>query len=437
MDWYIVILLFFVLLIISIFFGFPVAFGFFLVNSIVAIIFIGFDSGIPTLINSAFESLAKFTLTPVPLFILMGTILFHTGLINILLDGISKLLGRVPARLSILSIGTGTVLSAMSGSATADAAMLSSTLATEMQKRGYHLRMIVGPITTAGVLAVIIPPSTLAILLGSTARISVGDILLAGIVPGLMIAFALLIYYLMLGYLKPDLAPNNDFKVYGLKDRMKALFLHVLPISSLIFFVLGLIFSGNVTPTESAATGVAGAILLSIIFKKFNIKSMTKAFIETVRVGSMILFIIAASAGFSQILAYTGATRELVNFVISFDMLPIITVIIMLLIILVLGTFMEAISIMMITTPLYFPVIDALGYDPIWFGILMLICLGLANITPPFGLLLFIIKGALPSNVPIKSIYLSVVAPVLIYIGIIIILMIFPNLVTWIPNLGG
>ncbi|MET3506580.1 TRAP transporter large permease [Halalkalibacter oceani] len=436
MEWYFVILMFFLMLMALIFFGFPIAFAFLTINTLVAIIFIGFSSGINTLVNSSFEALAKFTLTPVPLFILMGEILFHSGLVMKLLDAFSKFLGKIPARLSLLSIGTGTLLSAMSGSAVADAAMLGSTLAPEMQKRGYHLRMIVGPIVAAGTLALIIPPSTVAILLASTARINVGHVLIAGILPGILIAIVLAVYYMVMGYVKPELAPIYEVEKPKWSERFKALFMYVLPIASLIFFVLGLIFSGVVTPTESASTGVLGALILAIVYRKLSLKVLKNALVGTVKVSGMIMLIIAASAGFSQILSYTGATRGLVEFVVGTDVAPIITVIIMLLIVLMMGTFIEPISIMMITIPLYYPVITALEYDPIWFAIMMLICLGLGNITPPFGLLLFVMKGALPSNVPVKRIYTAVIPVVLLEMAVVALILFIPEITTWLPYLS-
>ncbi|CAM5184534.1 Tripartite ATP-independent transporter DctM subunit OS=Ureibacillus acetophenoni OX=614649 GN=SAMN05877842_107142 PE=4 SV=1 [Ureibacillus acetophenoni] len=335
-----------------------------------------------------------------------------------------------------MSIGTGTILSAMSGSAVANAAMLGSTLAAEMQKRGYHLKMIVGPITAAGILAVIVPPSTLAILLASTARISVGDVLMAGIIPGLIISLSLLIYYITLGYLRPNLAPNYEVEKFSTKERFKSLLTDVIPVASLIFFVLGLIMLGIVTPTESAATGALGAILISIGYRKFNLKMLYNALAGTVKVSGMILLIIAASAGFSQILSYTGATRQLVSFVISWDVAPMITILIMLVIILILGMFIEPISIMMITVPLFYPIIEAMQFDPIWFAILMLICLALGNITPPFGLLLFVMKGVLSKDVKIVNIYQSVVAVVVLNLVVVALLIIFPDLVTWLPYIN-
>lgn len=435
MDWYIIITLFFLLLMITIFLGFPVFFAFLTVNMTVGIIFIGLNSGVPTLVHSSFDQLSALSLTPVPLFIFMGTILFHSGLVMRLVDSISVLLGKLPARLSLLSVGAGTLLSAMSGSAVADAAMLSSTLAPEMQKRGYHLKMIVGPILIGGTLAVIIPPSTLAILLASTARISVGDILIAGIIPGILIALITVVYYVAMGYIYPDLAPMGDYHKTSTKEKLQAIFLNIIPISSLIILVLGLIFSGNVTPTESAAVGVVGALLLSVIYKSFTFEVIKTACIETIKVGSMILAIIATSAGFSQILSYTGATRGLIDFIISWNVAPIFAIIVMLIIIVILGTFIEPISIMMLTVPLYFPIINELNVDPIWFGILMLICLALGNITPPFGLLLFVVKGALPSRTSIKDIYVSVISIVVIILVSIVIIMIIPSLVTWLPNI--
>ena len=436
MEWYFVILLFFVLLMTFIFAGFPIAFAFFTVNIIVVGVFIGLDSGMKTLINSSYDSLAKFSLTPIPLFVLMGEVLFQAGLVKILLDGISKLLGKVPARLSVLTIGTGTVLSAMSGSAVADAAMLGSTLAPEMQKKNYHLKMIVGPIVASGLLAVIIPPTTLGILLASTAKISVGDVLIAGIIPGSIMALMILAYYFTKGITNPELAPKYDTTNISVREKMKAFLFEILPVATLIIFVLGLMLMGIVTPTESAATGALGALVIAAVFKNLNFKVIKNALIGTAHTSIMILLIIAASAGFSQILSYTGATRGMVEFVIGWDIAPILTVIFMLLIVLILGTFIEPISIMMITVPLFYPIIDAISYDPILFAILMLICLALGNITPPFGLLLFVMKGVLPKGTKTVEIYKAVVPVIGICILLVIVLMVFPNITLWLPSLS-
>ncbi|WHZ00871.1 TRAP transporter large permease subunit [Neobacillus sp. YX16] len=436
MEWYYVILLFFFLLLLFIFSGFPVAFAFFSVNIIVTTIFVGFNSGINTLVGSTFDALSKFSLTPVPLFVLMGELLFHSGIVMTLLDAFSKLIGKVPGRLSILAIGTGTILSTMSGSAVSDSAMLGSTLAPEMRRRGYHLAMIVGPIVAAGTLGPIIPPSTLGVLLGSTARVPVGDLLIAGVVPGIVIAVILVIYYITISCINPALAPNYDYGKSDWKEKSNALFVYIIPMSSLIFMVLGLIMFGLVTPTESAATGVLGSIILMFVYRRFSFKVLIKSLLGTVRVTSMILLIIAGSAGFSQLLSYTGATRELVDIAMTVDTAPIVIIILMLIIVLILGMFIEPISIMMITIPLYIPVVTALEFDLIWFCTLMLICLGLGNVTPPFGLLLFVMKGVLPGDVKTTDIYKAVISIVVIEVIAVICIMIFPEIATWLPSLS-
>lgn len=436
MEWYLVIGLFFILLMLFLFSGFPVAFAFLTVNIVLSIIFIGFESGILNLVNSSFDALAKFTLTPIPMFILMGETLFHAGLVLKVVDAFNKLLGVVPARLSILTLGTGTFLSAMSGSAVGDAALLGSTLAPEMRKNGYHIKMIVGPILAASSLALIIPPSTNAILYGSTARLSIGDLFIAGVIPGLIIAFLTVLYYMVIASINPTLAPKVDVSAVSLKERMMAL-VSILPIVGLILLVLGFIFWGIVTPTESAAVGALGAIILALAYRGLNREAIKNIILGTLRVTAMVLAILSFSAGFSQLLAFTGASRDLVSAIISWDVSPAVIILLMLFIVLILGTFVDPISIMMITIPLYMPVIDALNFDPIWFATMMLICIGLGNITPPFGLLLFVVKGVLPENTTERQIYGSVIAVVLIQIIVVFMIFYFPEIATWLPSKGN
>ncbi|RNF39775.1 TRAP transporter large permease [Planococcus salinus] len=437
MEWWAVIILFFVLLMVFVMIGFPVAFAFLAVNMILVIIFINFDSGMQTLVLSAFRSLGSFTLTPIPLFILMGEVLFHSGLVMKLLDVLSRWMGRIPSRLSILTMASGTMFAALSGSAVANAAMLGSSMVPEMQKRGYHLKMSVGPILGAGSLATIIPPSTTAILLGGLGGISVGDLLIGGILPGLLLATLMIVYFMVIGAFDSSLAPKYEVEKSSWKERIRGLIFDAFPLLGLIFLVVWLIFSGFATPTESAAIGALGALILPALYGKLNKDVIKKTMIGTIKVSGMILLILAASAGFSQLLAFTGATSGLVNAVLSLDTAPILSIIGMLLIVLILGTFIEPISILMITTPLFIPVVFALDFDLVWFGILVLICLGIGNITPPFGLLLFVIRGVLPSDVSMKEIYKSVMGVITVSLCGVIIIMVFPEIVTWLPSVGS
>src|SRR5699024_6039046 len=387
------------------------------------------------LIYSAFQSVSQFSLTPIPLFVLMGAVLFHSGLVMKVLDVFSSMLGKVPSRLSLLAVGTGTLFSALNGSVVANAAMLGSVLTPEMSKRGYHNKMIIGPILAAGSLAMIIPPSAMAILLGSLGKISVGDLLIAEIIRGIMISVVLIVYYLVLGIINPSLAPAYHIEQADSVNRFRSFLIYVLPMGLLITLVLGLIFTGYATPTESSAVGAFAAIVLVLCYGRLNKEVISKSLIETIKTSGMVLLIMAASAGFSQLLAYTGATKGLVDFALNMDLAPIITIIIMLIIVLILGTFIEPISIMMITIPLYIPVVTALEYDLVWFGILMLICLGLGNITPPFGILLFVMKGVSPANISMKDIYKSVIGIIVLQIICVIIMIIFPQIITWLPSL--
>ena len=434
-EWYVVLLIFFVALLVGFFFGFPVAFAFLTVNTVLMIMVVGFDSGIPLLVSSAFQSTANISYTPIMLFILMGNLLFGTGLVKILLDSVNKLLGRVPARLSVLTIITGAILAAMNGSAAGSNAMLCTSIAPEMEAQKYSDKLIIGPIISSSVLAVIIPPSALAVILGGLAQLSVGKLLMSGVIPGIMIAVFLCAYYMFLAKFVPKYHIDETRKEYTTQEKIRSFFCEMLPVAATIIVVLGLILLGWATPTESAAIGILFVLVLGLIYRRLTLKILLNALVDTIKSGGPVMLIMGMAAGFSQILSYTGATRSLIEWVMSLNLAPMVMVIIMLAVVILLGMFVDAPSVAVIVAPLFFPIINSYGMDPIWFGCVLLIALSMGNISPPFGVVLFMIKGLLPTRRPIKTIYSCAIDPCIIYIIAIAILLIFPPLTTWLPSI--
>ncbi len=426
---------FFGLLIIMMLSGMPVAFGFLTLNIVGLYFFLGGIGSLSLLATSSFTSVGQFALIPIPLFVLMGELLMRTGLAGKTVEAVDHWIGRVPGRLSLSAVGGGTLFGALSGASMASVAMLGSTLVPEMTKRGYKPAMSVSSILAGGGLAVLIPPSALGVLLGAMAKVSIANLLLAGILPGLVLALLYFGYFALRATLQPDLAPPYRAEPTTLQQKLLAL-LSVAPLLSLIVVVTGFIFLGIATPSESAAMGVVATLILARCYGRLTFDAVRRSLAATMTTTTMMLLVIVGSSGFSQLLAATGATSSLVAAVGTLDVHPIVMVIIMQAIVLVLGCFIDTISIMLVAVPVFMPIVLALGIDPIWFCILILIQLELAGITPPFGVLLFVMKGV-QQHLRISEIYKAALPIVLVQILLIALLMIFPDIVTTLPNLAG
>jgi tripartite ATP-independent transporter DctM subunit len=415
--------------------GFPIAFSFFLINIIGAYVVMGGVNGINLAVQQVFSSLVSFSIAPVPLFVFMGEVLLHSGLAKNTLNALDKWIGRLPGRLSLSVITGGCLFSTLSGSTIANTAMLGEIMVPEMRARGYRAPMVLGPIIGVGGLAMLIPPSSLAVIYASLAQISVGKVLMAGALPGLLLAIFYSAYVVARCRLKPEIAPVYDIGHINLSDKVSDSVKHLLPLCLIFVLVLGVIFLGVATPTEAAAIGVTGATILTIAYGRFSISVLKKSLTGTLQITVMVFMIIAASKTYSAILAYSGATTQLVGFVADIQMNRYIVLIGMVLIILLLGTFMEQVSMMMITIPIYMPVIMALGFDPIWFAILMLLNLEMAMSTPPFGILLFVMKGVAPEGTRMMDIVTAALPFLICDLIAMIILILFPKIVTLLPSM--
>ena len=392
-------------------------------------------AGANMFILSIFTSLFNFTFIAVPMFILMGEILFHSGLGNKALNALEQLLGKVPGRLSIVATVAGVVFGAVSGSAMANTALLGSTLAPEMKKRGYDKKMIYGPIMGVSGLAVLIPPSGLAVLYASIANISVGELLIAGVVPGLVMGTLYLVQIVIRVYLNPSWAPAYEVDKVSLEKKLASILINIFPLSILFFAVVGTIIMGVATPSESAAMGAFGAVILSFLHQKLNFNLLKTALFNTFTSSVMIFSIICGTVGFGQILAYAGIISKISTFATSLDVHPIIILFLMQVVVFILGCFMSSIPIMMITIPIFFPVILQLGFDPIWFAVINIVVIETGSITPPFGMILFLMKGiAYKDDVTMTDLYKGVVPFIACNIATVILIILLPGIATWLPS---
>ena len=438
MEWYMVLGLIFGGLILLFFLGVPVAFSFLFVNIIGAYLLWGGTGGLDQLVLSIYRSVSTFSLLPVPLFILMGEVMFRAGIAPKMMDTLDKWLGRIPGRLSLLAVGGGTLFATLSGSAMAGCAMLGSVLLPEMEKRGYDKVMSIGPILGSGGLAMMIPPSALGVLLASLTRISVGGMLMAIILPGIIMATLYASYIVLRGILQPHLMPAYNIEPVPLAERLVLTLKYILPLGTIIFLVIGLMFLGVATPTESAAMGALGCFVLVFAYHGWNrnvFEVCKESVLSTSRITIMMFMIMTGAMAFSQILAYSGASSNLVSLAGSLNLSPIMIVIFMQIILLFLGMFMEPLTIMMVTLPIYMPIIKTLGYDPLWFGTIMLINMEMATTTPPFGLVLFVMKGVASPGTRMSDIYKAGFPFLLCDAVTMGLIMFFPQVALYLPSL--
>lgn len=433
MEWYAVLAFFILGLLMVLASGFPIAFGFLLINLAGTLVFMG-PMGLRQMTLQIFSSLSSFTLTPIPLFILMGELMFHSGIAKNTIDVVDRWLGRIPGRLSLLAAGTGVLFAALSGSTLANTAMLGTVLLPEMRRRGYRSSMAVGPIIGVGGLAMLIPPSSLAVVLASIGHISVSKILVGGVLPGLLLGGLVAAYVVVRCRLDPSLAPRYEVARVSLGQKIKGTVTYVLPLGFIIFMVLGLMLLGLATPTEAAASGALATVLVTAVYGRLNWSMLKASLIGTLDITVMVFMIIAASNTFSSLLAFTGATQGLMGVVANLHVPPLVIVIGMQFIVFLMGTFMETISIMMICMPIFMPIVKLLGFDPVWFGVLMLINFETGFITPPFGMLLFVTKGVAPEYT-MKEICFAAIPFIAIEIATMAILIAWPQIVLWLPNL--
>jgi len=459
------------------FVGIPVGIAFLIVCTVTAFLIYGrfgsFDGNLEAavfqLTDNAFSNMANFAIVPIPMFLLMGELFFHTGLARRMFNAIEQLMGRVPARLSYVTVGGGTALATLSGSSMGATALLGTLMVPEMTARGYKKSMSIGPILGTGGLAMLIPPSALAVLLGTIAEIDIGKLLIAGIIPGIVLATLYVILIFVRATLDPEAAPAYDMEPVSWGERARLLVCDVMPMVSVIIMVIALIMFGVATPSEAAAYGCLGVIILAgcylllapLLRAMFGgpgesrqralaevrafVPDFARAFWHSMfgaaRVTVVALLILLGSSLFSNVLAASGASVALIDWVTSFDVSAYIMLLMMLGILLLLGMFMDQLAMMLLTVPIFFPVVAGLDFGmelavtQIWFGIIMLLAMEVSFTTPPFGLLLFVMQGVAPPGTRFSEICIAAIPFMACAMLLIALIIMFPGLAVWLPFL--
>jgi tripartite ATP-independent transporter DctM subunit len=415
--------------------GVPVAFAFLTANLVGAFVLMGGTDGLLQLVDNCTSLITSFTLVAIPMFVLMGALLFHSGLATRVFDTLDTLLGRVPARLSYLTVAGGATFSTLTGSTMANTAMLGSLMVPEMTRRGYAPYMSIGPIIGTGGLAMLIPPSSMGVLLGSLARIDIGALLIAGLIPGILLALFYCVVIWLQAKLNPKAAPVYESEKVSSGRKLYLVTVNILPLGLVIFCVVGFILLGIATPSESAAFGALSVALLAAANRSLSIEALQKSLASTVAVTAMVFLLVIASSVFGQLMAFSGSSTAVIDWAIGIEGGAMIKLLLMFGTLLLLGMFMDQISIMLLTIPVFFPLAASLGFDIVWFGIVVLLALEMSLTTPPFGLLLFLMQGVAPKGTTLGQVALAAAPYLACDLLLMVLLILMPGLALFLPAL--
>ncbi|MBM4763219.1 TRAP transporter large permease [Bacillus sp. B15-48] len=412
-------------------FGMPIAFALGISGSIGILLFNGWDSFLGIIQTTPYDSVKSFIMSAIPMFILMASFMTVSGIMKDLFAAAYNWLGKLPGGLAIATVFAGALMGAVSGSSQASAAAMAKAAAPEMRKYNYNTALTMGVISISGTLAVMIPPSIILILYGILTETGVGSLLIAGIIPGIITALGYIFVIVFMVKMKPELAPKISIEL-TFKEKLESL-KNVWPMLLIILAVIGGIYSGFVTATEAGALGAFITLIVIILMRRINFKKFGVALNDTIRSTTMIMTIIIGAHIFSYFLTMTQVTQQLVLAIEGLEVSRYIILIIIILIYLILGFFMDQIAILILTLPLTFPIIISLGFDPIWFGILVAKTVEVGLVTPPVGMNIFVATGA--AGVKTAEGFKGVKWFVITDLFILLLLILLPFITLWLPGL--
>lgn len=431
MDWVIVGTIIGISLIVLITTGLPIAFSLGLLST-VGIYLMLEPQVLYMLGQTAFSTPSHFILIAVPLFILMAEVLSSGELSHGLFEAARNWIGKWPGGLASASVLACAAFASLTGSSTANTAAMGSICTPEMLKRGYDKGLATGSVCAAGALGILIPPSILMVIYGALTETSIASLFIAGVIPGIILAAGHILDITVRCIIKPSLAPPAPGVTWAVRweSTRKTWWVVVL-----LILIIGGIYSGAATPTEAAALGALGAIILSVTLSKtLTWPKFEVALLKTVMITSMVLFIMIGAMIFGVFLTHLGIPQQLVNWILELSVNRWFVMIGINLLYIVMGCFLDAGSIILITVPILFPIVKGLGFDPVWFGIVMVLNMEISNITPPLGLNLFVMKGIVSREVSYLEIIRGIVPFIFVQLAVLILVMVFPQLAIWLPN---
>ena len=410
-------------------FGMPVAFSLGIAGMIGLYLKGGLDMVLGILRTTPISTTSSYELITVPMFMLMAEFIIVSRIAEELFDSAKVWLGRTPAGLAISTALAGAGFGAISGSSTASAATLSGTSIPAMIRHKYDPRLASGVVAISGTLAMLIPPSIAIVLYGLIAQVSISKLLIAGIIPGILVTAVIILTVLVLVAISPSHAPAGSS--YSMREKLASLRV-VGPMLALIMLVTGCIYLGIATPTEAASLGAFGAMVIAAIRGRLNFKTCLQALFNASRTTCMIILIVICAQVFGYYFTLTGFTQDLVSYVGGLDVSRWVIFCLIILLYLALGCIMDQIAILFLTVPVVLPVMTALGFDPIWFGIIIIVTAEVGLVTPPVGLNVFVVSAY--SKIPVKDIFIGVAPHVAAHLLVIFLLAAFPGLVLWLPS---
>jgi tripartite ATP-independent transporter DctM subunit len=432
MDTMMIGLLGIVLLLILLFAGLPVGMTMFAVGFLGYAVLLNWQGAVGILRTVFYSSASSYSLSVIPLFVLMGQFVYYSGVSGKLYETAHKWLGQLPGGLAVSTIGACGAFAAICGSSTATAATFGTVSLPEMKRYEYNPGLATGAIVAGGTLGILIPPSNGFIMYGIIAEQSIGKLFAAGIVPGIMLMFCYMGIVIIQAKRNPSLAPPSP--KFTVKEKLRSL-IGSFPVIILFIVVIGGIFSGVFTPNEGAGVGATGGFICLILSGKLSRKTLFSSLRDTVNTVAMIFFIVTGTKVFGYFLSITQIPSNLAKFVGSIEVSRYVVLVAILVVYVFLGMIMDALPMIMLTVPIFFPVIVTLGFDPIWYGVLMVICEEMGLITPPVGMNLYIVKGLVGDDVPLSTIIRGVLPHVIAIIVTMLLVILFPQIALLLPNL--
>lgn len=436
MNPYFITMLMIVCMVVFLISGYPVAFVLGGIATIFGLVFLG-PSAISYSMFKVYGTFSEYLLVAVPLFVFMGVIIEKSGLAGRLYDAMHVILGGLPGGLAVTTVVTSTIFAAATGVVNASVVTMGLLALPSMLKHKYNIPLATGAITAGGTLGVLIPPSVIILIYGPVAGISVGKLFFAAVIPGIVLSLAYTIYIIIYCFIKPEAGPRLPKSEVNipLSKKIHLLSTSVLPVGILMFAVLGTIFFGIASPTEAAGIGALASIVLAVAYKQLTFKNLKESIYRTATVSAMTFMILICAGFFTIVFTRLGGNQVVENLLTSLPFPAWGILIAVLGIIFLMGMFLDEIAIIMIAVPIITPIIAGLGYDPLWFAILVMVVMQTGFLSPPFALSIFYLKGVAPPEVKTSHIYKGVLPFIALQIIVIAILMTFPNLITWLPDL--
>jgi C4-dicarboxylate transporter DctM subunit len=392
---------------------------------------VNFNAASSLLARDVWDVFSSYNLTVIPLFVFMGQIAFYAGISRRLYDSAYVLLGHRRGGLAMTTVGACAGFAAICGSTNATAATMATVALPEMKRYGYDMGLATGTVAAAGSLGILIPPSVIFIVYGILTEQSIGKLFAAGIIPGILLCFLFLLTIHFRVMKNPSLAPPGPKTAFREKIRS---FAGILEALVLFLLVMGGIFFGIFTPTEAAATGAFMTLLLAVIRRQLNWKDFIQSLADTTKISCMIMVIVTGAVVFGHFMAITRLPYSLASYVGSLPLPPHAVIVVIILVYLVGGCFMDSLAMIMLTIPIFFPIVQTLGFDPIWFGVMIVLVTEMGVITPPVGVNVYVVYGV-ARDVPLETIFKGVYPMLVALLFCNLLLILFPQIALWLPSL--